>query len=107
MFNLLAVFSILFNAKELIEEKMEKPILKNTRFDYDAFCKDIDNGMSATDQIKKRKNGGYMTDDPLPSNMNFNNVVDIKRYLNDKNVYGEIAAEMWRKNGNYKYIRNL
>lgn len=108
MFNLLAIFSILFNIKEIVQEKFEKPPSKNSRFDYDAFYKDTDNGMSAMDQLRKRQRGDYITTKPLTHNkVSFNDVVDIKRYKNDIDIYGKDVAEIWRKNGNYKYIRNL
>ena len=65
MFDFLFFVSIIFNTKEIIEEKLEKPAPKGARFDWDAYWKDVENGMSTIDQIKKRERGGYMTTKPL------------------------------------------
>lgn len=65
MFDLLSLVSIVFNTKEIIEEKLEKPAPKNARFDWDAYWEDVRNGMSAMEQVRKRERGGYMTTKPL------------------------------------------
>lgn len=57
MFGLLSFISILFAGKEIIE----KPVPKGTHFDWDAYWKDVENGISITEQIKKRECGEYMT----------------------------------------------
>ena len=105
---LFGVIATLFAGKQLIKEKMEKPTPKGTRFDWDAYYKDIENGMTTMEQIKKRQNGGYNTTKPAEPKwyeLPIDTVVDTKRYEHDKAKYGEEMAEMWRKNGSYRTIR--
>ena len=61
MFNLLFIISIIFTIKELIKEKTEPVTPKGTRFDWDAYYQDIDNGVSTEERLKKRQRGEYMT----------------------------------------------
>lgn len=106
MLNVLTLLSALFAGKEIIKEKTEPVAPRGTRFDWDAYYKDIENGIDPMKQLKKRKAGGYMTTKPKaePKEV-IPGVVDIKRYEYDKKVYGEEFAEAWRKNGSYKYIK--
>lgn len=66
MFDLLLIVSSIFTIKELIKGKTEPVATANMRFDWDAYWEDIRNGISAMDQLKKRKSGGYYTTKPLP-----------------------------------------
>lgn len=105
MFKLLHCF---FAAKEIIEEKTEKPAPKGTRFDWDAYWEDVRNGMTSVEQIKKRQRGGYLTTKPKSPEWHelpMDTVVDTKRYEHDKVTYGENIAETWRKNGSYRYTK--
>lgn len=105
MIDLLAILAACLTIKEVAKEKMEPIAPKGTRFDWDAYQKDIEDGIGAMEQVRKRQSGGYMTTAPLPTPpAAINDVVDIKRYQYDKRVYGETFAEVNRKNGSYKYI---
>lgn len=104
MIDLLAILAACWTIKEVVKEKMEPVAPKGTRFDWDAYQKDIENGIGAMEQVRKCQSGGYMTTAPLPTPATINDVVDIKRYQYDKRVYGEAIAEVNRKNGSYKYI---
>lgn len=64
MINILFVIAAIFAIKQIIKEAAEKPAPKDTRFDWDAYWKDVENGMPTTEQIKKRQNGGYYTTRP-------------------------------------------
>lgn len=106
MINLFTALAAIFSAKEIIKEKTEPVAPKGTRFDWDAYWKDIKNGMSCTEQVRKRQRGEYMTTKPLPAPKEvIPKVVDIKRYNHDKEVYGEAIAEVWRKCGSYMSIK--
>ena len=108
MFGLLGFVSILFAIKEVVKEKTEPVVPKGTRFDWDAYYKDIENGISAMEQVRKRQRGGYMTTKPATPKwyeLPLDTVVDTKRYKHDKEVYGEHIAESWRKNGQYRQIK--
>lgn len=50
---------------QIIKEAVEKPTPKGTRFDWDAYWKDVENGMPAMEQVRKRQSGGYMTTEPV------------------------------------------
>lgn len=104
---LLTLFSCAMAGKELVKEALEKPAPKGTRFDWDAYWKDIDNGMTTQEQIKKRQCGGYNTTKPLldTRNLPLNTVVDTKRYEHDKETYGKTIVEVWREGGAYRYIK--
>ena len=58
---------------QLLKETLEKPAPKGTRFDWDAYWKDIDNGIGAMEQVRKRQRGGYLTTEPLPDKSTPNN----------------------------------
>ena len=103
MFGLLAIISTLFTITQLVKETTEKPAPKGTRFDWDAYNRDIANGMDCMTQLKKRKAGGYMTTTPLPENPPIDRVVDVERYERDKKLYGEDLTELHRKAGDYNY----
>ena len=66
MLNLLFIIAVIFSIKELAKEALEKPAPKGTRFDWDAYWKDVENGMDCMEQVRKRQRGGYMTTEPLP-----------------------------------------
>lgn len=78
------------------------------RFDWDEYNKDVRSGISATDQIKKCKRGGYITTNAVSKKpANADNVLDFERYNNDIEVFGEAYAEVIRRNGGYKYKRSF
>ena len=64
--NVFFIFILILAVKQIIKEALEKPAPKGTRFDWDAYWKDVENGMSSMDQVRKRQRGGYMTTEPLP-----------------------------------------
>lgn len=108
MFNLLLIVSVIFTIVELIKEKTEPVAPKGTRFDWDAYWADVNNGISATEQIRKRERGDYLTTkqkQPEWWELPIDTVVDTKRYQHDKEVYGEYMTEVWRKNGSYRCIK--
>lgn len=106
MFKILTAIAALFTAKDVIKEKAEPIAPKGTRFDWDAYWDDVDSGVGALKQVRKRQSGGYTTTEPLPHKQPpIDGVIDIKRYQHDKEVYGEAIAEINRQNGSYKYIR--
>ena len=51
---------------QIVKEALEKPAPKGTRFDWDAYWKDVENGIGAMEQVRKRQSGGYMTTEPMP-----------------------------------------
>ena len=59
--NLLCVISIIGVIAKLIKEKTEPVTPRGTTFDWDAYYKDIDNGVDTMERIKKRQQGYYMT----------------------------------------------
>lgn len=67
MFNLLLILSVVFTIVELFKEITEPVAPKGTRFDWDAYWADVNNGMSTMEQIKKRERGGYLTTKPKQS----------------------------------------
>ncbi len=101
---LLSALGGLYATKEIVKAKLEPTAPKGTRFDWDAYWADIDNGISATEQIKKQQRGEYMTTKPLPApKESLHLVVDIDRYNQDKKEYGEEATEFFRKSGWYMH----
>ena len=110
MFGLLTIVSSLLTAKQLVKEKMEKPVPKGTRFDWDAYYKDIENGISVTEQIKKIQAGGYNTTKPATPKwyeLPMDAVVDIERYEHDKKIYSESTVRHWKEIGSYREIRTF
>lgn len=106
MLSWFSALATIFAAREVIKEKTEPVAPKGTRFDWDAYWADVENGMSAAEQVKKRQSGGYMTTKPLPEPVEvIPKVVDMKRYQHDKKVYGEAIAEVNRKCGMYMYVK--
>lgn len=104
---LMTIFSTLYLSGQAIKEKTEPVAPKGTRFDWDAYWADVENGMPAMEQVRKRQRGGYMTTKTLPEPKEvIPKVVDMKRYQHDKALYGEAITEVNRKNGMYMYIRN-
>lgn len=93
---------------ELISASRVESLPKGTRFDWEAYWKDIENGMDSQTQLKKRKKGGYYTTKPaqpkwweLPLDI----IIDTERYEYDKRVIGEEYAEYSRKHGGYRQIK--
>lgn len=115
MFDILKIIHILCTANEYIKEKTEPVAPKGTRFDWDAYWKDVKNGMTCMEQVKKRQNGDYMTINPLPQKpiipkwyeVPTDTVIDTKRYEHDKELYGEEIVEVWRKHGSYRYVKEI
>lgn len=101
MFGILAAISAIYIGYALIKEKTEKPAPKGTRFDWDAYKKDIENGIGCMEQLRKQERGGYWTTKPLPE------IVDIERYEYDKKRYGAETAECWKQKGYYRYKRKI
>lgn len=99
------MLAILYCLGEWIKEKTEPTTPANVRFDWDAYRKDIENGIGAMEQIKKRERGDYYTTKPLTHGENLEDVLDVERYRHDLKVFGESLTEGWRKNGMYKYIK--
>ena len=109
MFDLFFLVSTIFAGKELIKEKLEKPTPKGTRFDWDAYYKDIENGITCREQIKKQQQGGYYTTKPIPVGRNeyghlpYNAIVDVEAYEQEKAMYGEEIVNDWANQGRYRY----
>lgn len=64
--NVLLIIGIILAVWKLLKEALENPAPKGTRFDWDAYWKDVENGMDSMEQVRKRQRGGYMTTEPLP-----------------------------------------
>lgn len=110
MFGLLTIVSTLLTAKEMIKEKTEKPAPKGTRFDWDAYYKDIENGMDTMEQVRKRQSGGYNTTQPATPKwyeLPLNTVVDVERYKHDKKIYSESTVKYWRELGLYREVKKF
>lgn len=106
MLNWFAALATAFAAREVIKEKTEPVAPKGTRFDWDTYWTDVENGMPAMEQVRKRQSGGYMTTKPLSQPVEvIPKVVDMKRYQHDKKMYGEAIAEVNRKCGMYMYVK--
>lgn len=106
MIDVLGMVAALLFTKEVAQERLEPVAPKGTRFDWAAYWRDIDDGIGAMEQVRKRQSGGYTNTmlpqtNPVPKN----GVVDQKRYQHDKRTYGEAIAEMNRQNGSYAYVR--
>lgn len=106
MIDVLSIVAALLFIKEVAKERLEPVAPKGTRFNWAAYWQDIDNGLGAMQQTRKRQSGGYTTTMPPQINPVLKNgVVDQKRYQYDKITYGEAIAEMNRQNGSYAYVR--
>lgn len=99
MFDVVGIIGLLFSAKEIIQEKLERP-QHNIYFNWDEYWKDVRCGMTTEQQLKKRQSGGYTTTSPCFSNRE-KNAFDHARYNHDKELYGEAVAEIWKNNGSY------
>ena len=106
MLDWFASIATIFAAREVIKERCEPVAPKGTRFDWEAYWADVDRGMSAMEQVKKRQSGGYTTTKPIqkPTEV-IPQVVDIKRYEHDKKLYGEAITEVNRKCGMYMFVK--
>lgn len=101
MFWMLILIGLGCTVGGLIKEAAEPTVPKGIYFDWDAYWKDIENGMGIQEQIKKRQRGGYMTNNPKYA---YDALNDVERYERDKAKYGVETAESWRKQGHYKII---
>lgn len=109
MFGALTFVAVVVSVWQWAKEKMEPALPRNARFDWDAYWEDVRNGMGSAEQIKKRTSGGYYTTKPAPPNpmdLPLETVVDVERYLHDKELYPSYA-EQKRKNGGYRYIQKF
>ena len=64
MFSGLSLLGAIFGVKQIVKEATEKPVSADMVFDWDAYWKDVENGMSIQEQNKKRQRGGYYTYKP-------------------------------------------
>lgn len=60
------IVSVIYTLYLLTKEALEKPAPKERRFDWDAYWKDIENGIEPMEQVRKRQRGEYYTTKPLP-----------------------------------------
>lgn len=67
--NLFFVFVLILAVIQIVKEVLEKPAPKGTRFDWDAYWKDIENGIDPMEQVRKCERGDYRTTKPLPDNV--------------------------------------
>ena len=51
--------SVIYIIYKLLAEALEKPKPNGSYFDWDEYWCDVKNGISATDQLKKRERGKY------------------------------------------------
>lgn len=102
--HLLFITAILYTIYQLCKEKTEKPLPKNSRFDWDKYREDISNGVTATELLNREKKGAYWTTEPEKERPE---LYDMERYEHDKEKYGVGHAEYLRKLGSYKYKRNF
>lgn len=110
MFHLLAIFANFNVAKGLIKEKLEKPVPANQRFDYDAYWKDVEDGMSVAETNKKHERGEYYTTTQKPLNwweLPLDTIVDTARYENDKKIFSSDLLEKMRIRGEYRQIKRF
>ena len=56
---LITVISAIYLIYVLLKEALEKPITEERYFDWDAYWKDVDDGVFHMDIIKKRERGEY------------------------------------------------
>lgn len=104
------VIGIIIVVYHLVKEKLEKPAPEGTRFDWDAYWKDVHNGISCMAQIKKQERGGYWTTEPLPEKRVIDapipdDVVDVETYKHDREIFGEENVEKFRKCGLYSHMK--
>ena len=133
--HLLGIVAIIYVLIQWIKEKTEKTVPKGARFDWDAFYKDIENGVPNEVRLKKHRKGLYTTTKPLPdkpsttpatpSNSSaqpvpeksavrstisldeipFDAVIDTKRYEHDVRMFGQSYADRCRRSGEYRHIK--
>ena len=107
MTSLLGFISTLFVATKVVSEALEKPAPKGTRFDWDAYYKDIENGMDFKTRLRKRQKGGYNTTEPavpVPDHPT-EDIVDIARYAYDLKTQGAHYVELGRSIGSYREVK--
>lgn len=83
-----------------------KKIPKGARFDWDAYWKDVREGLTTQEQLKKKENLEYWTtkpESPKWYELPLDTVADVERYEQDKALSPRLA-EQWRKTGHYRYI---
>ena len=102
------LFSIIGIASGLISDARVKPLPKGSRFDWDAYWKDIEDGMDCMTQLKKCERLEYYTTNPQKPKwweLPLDTVVDVERYENDKKRISERYAEHNRQLGEYRQIK--
>lgn len=81
----------------LLRDFLEPPAEENLRFDWEAYNRDIQDGVDCQTQMAKLKNGAYMTSEPCK-------VIDLERYYYDLKVYGREVVERKRRDGEYTFV---
>ena len=111
MFDLLTIVSMIFTGKKIIQEKLEKPKpYVKTRFDWDAYQRDVDAGVSPSERSRKRLRGDYDTTAPAPLQwweLPLDTVVDTARYEADKKIYSPELLQRFREEGEYRQIKRF
>lgn len=100
---LLAAGFLVYSAFKKITQKK---IPKGARFDWDAYWKDVREGLTTQEQLKKKENLEYWTtkpESPKWYDLPLDTVVDVERYEQDKALYPK-EAERKRKRGDYRYM---
>lgn len=83
-----------------------KKIPKGARFDWDAYWKDVREGLTTQEQLKKKENLEYWTtkpESPKWYELPLDTVADVERYEQDKALYPK-EAERKRKLGAYRQV---
>lgn len=91
------VVSILVILYCIIRDLTESPAEENLRFDWDAYNRDIQNGVDSKMQIQKLRSGAYQTTAPYT-------VIDLERYYYDLNIYGKEFVDRKKRDGEYSFI---
>lgn len=108
MFTSLGIVSLVFTAKEVIAEKTRPVAPPEQRFDWDKYWNDAKNHTPAMEVVKRHESGYYFTIRPKPVEAPVraaNGIADIKRYEEEKALYGAAIVSQWANNGRYAYIR--
>lgn len=90
----------------------EKPCPPGHTYDFEKADEDHCNGIGYDEWERRYKKGYYWTsqkeiEERKKAKEVIPGVVDIKRYENDKRIFGEKYAEMNRKLGNYTTIKEF
>ena len=78
----------------------------NSRFDYEAYHKDIREGVPRSVIDRKMKKLEYYTTKPKPPKPPKDAIVDVEHYEYDVKRYGKKYAESMREMGIYRYRRH-